>query len=133
MTIKLSSKGGSGGQPAIRTLSGLKTIAAGASGTILSLTPPAGQRAAITALTCDSLVGNIDIEIGGNPIVTGLTLAASAQTIADRYCLNSITQSTTGSVRETYPIWGGIDETIEIKVSTGSTANIIRYSYQFGE
>ena len=108
------------------------TISVGASGSIITLTPPSGERARLTSLVSNRTDNIVTVSVGGVNIISSKALGRdSANTnlfiIASggsQFYLNS----SNGLIRE---IMGGVDEQI-IVIRSGLTTANIRYAYQFG-
>ncbi len=118
-------------------ISGAKEITAGASGAILTLTPPSGERVRLDVLTVVANEQDMAIKSNGNTIIEGeVNRTPGASAVEERYSLatvggNDITQS-----NQAVGIRGGqvfaTDAVVTIEKTTGSTVNTIYYSYSFG-
>ena len=73
---------GGGGAVITRAVTAYQQIASGVSGTILSITPPAGQRVILEYLQrfSNGTESNITINIAGNPIITNGNLGDASGT-----------------------------------------------------
>ena len=119
-----------------KTITAHQQIATSSSGTILSLTPPAGKRVRLEYLQrfTNGSEANIDIVVGGNNIITGGSLGDSSATpIVGNFYIGQRNNSTGAPIASTSAIVGGIDEVIEVNKTAGSTGSTILYSYKFGE
>lgn len=99
-------------------------LAPGASGVIVTLTPPAGQKVKIVAF----------FTTAGNE--TGLTFKAAGNAVATAVTVGIVTNSAVfrvggDSVNHPY-LLGETDQVITIEKDTGSTVNTLRYFYEFG-
>jgi len=137
MTIRLSSKLDSSAFTPLLT-SGLQTITSGASGTMVTLSPPSGQKVRLTALgmVATTTETGITVQVNSVDAVDSKVLVGTNATTANGFLIapgipNGIGASEVGSAYP--PIVGGIDEDITIIKDTGSTAADIIYGYQFGE
>lgn len=130
MALNVSSLAG-GGTPSerFRSSSGI-SIPTGSSGTLISLTPPSGQRVRLSILwtSASNLESGITVTVGGNVVVSGGTLDddnaganGNAFTVGPR----------TSNGRP--PMLGAIDEVIEVIKDSGTTGTSIEYAYEFVE
>ena len=107
------------------------TISVGVSGSIITLTPPSGERARLTSLVSNRTDNVVTVSVGGVNVIskalgtdaanTNLFIIASGGT-------QTYLNSNNGLIRE---IMGGVNEQIIVTRSGLTTANI-RYAYQFG-
>ena len=128
--------GSGGGDLNPSFFSGPLQIASGSTGTLLTLTAPAGKLVRLTGLACDaSDEANISIVRDGVTVVTALTLAtASGTSVVGEFVVGSGMSSTptsAGSGCAILPFVQG--SVIVISKSGGSTASIINYSYVYGD
>lgn len=130
----LFSSGGGGGVfvPSSSIGFGLEIAAGQAAGTILTITPPAGERVRLTGLFGVANVASIAIVVGGTQIITGNLFNSIA---TNQYCVgisggNNI--ANTQAVATIPNVFGGTDEVITIVNSGVNTASVIIYSYEFG-
>jgi hypothetical protein len=127
MSELLSSITGGGGGFIAKFASPLVSVASGSTGTIATITPPAGQKVRLTAIAASVLQINLTtITIGGSDVVTSVLLDVSGGlgNQANEFYIGF------GSPNQVY-IDGDIDEAIEIKTNVATTSNTI-YTYQFG-
>lgn len=109
--------------------SGGLQIAAGASGTILTLTPPLGMRVRLVGLNSTGEAG-ISVTADGNPVVTNLSL--NNGTGVGGFAVGKATSSpSTGQAA----LLDFIDAKSSIAITkvSGSTSVPILYSYAYGE
>ena len=118
--------GGSGGFVS-KFISGELLVSSGASGTIITLTPPAGQRVLLTRLGASADESGITLAINGDNVVSSLTLAGEGTAVG----VGEFIIGAYGTGSEP-PILGKTDEAITVIKDTGTTANNISYNYQFG-
>ena len=117
---------------ATKFISGTTLISSGSSGTLLTITPPSGQKVRITYLTMATVTTqpNINLRIGGVNVATGITLRhrdggfdngdANFFKIGGRDAPLSYLE-------------GESDEAIDIVLTTGTTAAEIQVMYMYGE
>ena len=108
------------------------TISAGASGSIITLTPPSGERARLTSLVSNRTDNIVTVSVGGVNIISSKALGTDAANtnlfiIASGGSQTYLNQNN-GLIRE---IMGGVNEQI-IVIRSGSTTANIKYAYQFG-
>ena len=130
MTINLRSKGGSGGF-ITRYVSGSRIIPSGASGDVLVLTPPAGQKVRLTSLGAvgtDCL--DMTLKVGGETVVTSSPVAFDGITIGS-FGTGRLPVVNTPNVTADFN--GAINESITLTRVNGNTNSDIFYQYQFGE
>ena len=129
--VKLSTVAG-GITGNIKFFSGsIATVAPGASGAIITLTPPSGERIVLTCLaTTGSAEGGVTVNVNGSPVITSKDLDSDTTTALDRFNVgagsNGSVFSYPGTLKE---IVGGIDEVITVVKDTGNTTRTIAYSY----
>lgn len=113
--------------------SGSLGISNGGSGTVITITPPAGKRVKLTSLTVDNdTLAEVDMEIQVNnvSIVSGtLDINLSDGKFVVSYGATGGVSST-GSIQE---LIGGIDEVFLIRKTSGSMVRGVDYSYETGE
>lgn len=115
-------------------LSGTQEVSIGASGAIITLTPPTDERVLLSSLL-NASVNETDIKltVGADDLITN-TLNYSNSTVGKF----AVGQGGAGTVNEantagTYPeIMGGVNEVIVVTKTTGTTGAAIKYAYQFG-
>lgn len=130
--LKLVYGGGGSFKPSF--FSGRLQIASASSGTLLTLTPPAGKKVRLTGLivTPTGSEANISITADGNAVITNLTLSVGTNGAAGNFSVGSPWVSSTGQGAGDIPYIDGISS-IVIQKTTGSTAAAIAYSYAYGE
>ena len=124
-----------GGDFITRAASG-GTISTGATGTILTLTPPTGQRVRLTHLS-----------VTAGPAQSGISVLLGAATVIDELTLDGDTPNTTAnfSVGKYQPYAAGappmsnfpqftgkVDEALIILKNAGNTSIDLYYGYEFG-
>ena len=124
MTIKLSSKGSGFSS---KTGTSVATITTGATGTILTLTPPAGQRVKLTGLVGDSTMTSLTtILFDAVAVVTAVLLASGT---GSAIALNNFKIGFTDPNQDV--IIGGVDAELTITTNV-ATSHDIHYTYQYG-
>lgn len=127
---------GGGGAVLTRAVTAYQQIASGVSGTILTLTPPAGQRVILEYLLrfSNGTESNITINLGGEPIITNGNLGdASGTPVVGNFYIGDRTTVAGNINASTSPVIGGVNETLEVIKTSGTTGSIIAYSYKFGD
>jgi len=137
MTINTGFLGGGGGSFTPSVTSGIVILSSGASGDIVTLTPPSGEAVKLLNLSTDSASKEtvISVRISGVDAVTSKTLVGADSGLANEFFIGSGLNSNTSAdeqAAQVPPIQGGIDEVITIVKDTGSTGTTIHYGYQFG-
>ena len=125
MTIKLSSFGGGGVFMPKFASSGLQ-VSSGSTGTLVTLTPPAGQRVRLFQLIgAGTMTSFTTITIGGATVVNALRLsnAASTSIPVPFYLI--------GGQSSAQSLTGELDEVLIISTDV-ATSHTINYAYQFG-
>lgn len=111
-----------------RLVSGTLTIAAGASGTILTITPTSSlRRVRLTFLgMATSPEPGVTVRVAGNDVVDSKTLAAAAATQVNdgQFAVGIAEQGATLFIQ------GALGETIEVVKDSGSTGNALLYGYE---
>lgn len=107
--------------------SGALTIASGATGTVITLTAPAGKRVRLTSLSGNDSTFTVNAD--GSAVITSIALSVAGQSGF------AVGKHTSASVS---PQAGLIDyieafNTITVVKSAGNTANAINYSYAYGD
>ncbi len=138
MTIKLNDFGGSGASFIPTYHSGLQEIAVGQSGTILTLTPPTGERVRMTMFSPEygRTVEDLQLNLDGSQICVGDCTSECVAT--GDWCV-----SAPGAANDTPQngffsgyipgLMGGVDEVITVVVTGVDTAQLLYYGYQTGE
>lgn len=123
--------GGGGALFTTKFISGSLSVSSGASGDVITLTPPLGQRVRITGLTSSSSETNVSITAAGVQIISSVLLSAST-TSTGIFSVGAIrTQS--DSCSDIPFLDFGVDEEVKFIKNSGNTTSVIYYSYQFGE
>jgi hypothetical protein len=107
------------------------TVASGTSGTLITLTPPSGQRAMLEFLVTSAFPGEpaITVNSGVNVLISGGTLDDNAGAL-DPGAFSVGVRS--GAAGDRGPIFGEIDEVITVVKDAGSTATALNYSFRYG-
>lgn len=101
-------------------------VASGASGDVIVLTPPEGERVKLRQLRFASAnFEPIDVEINGKVVITG-DLSDTAPNNIGKYIIND---AVNGGISH---IFGGVNDVIKVVKPSGSTSQTIVYMYQFG-
>lgn len=120
--------GGGGGGFVTKFASPLILVAAGATGTFATITPPSGQKVRLTMLSATSAAQSnlTTITVGGVDVVSAVNLEGeNNQTNAANEFKIGLSNG-----NQMY-IEGDIDEVVELKTDVALSNNTI-YSYQFG-
>lgn len=129
---------GSGGSFKPTFFSGVQQIAAASSGTLLTLTAPAGKKVRLLSLSCatGAAESNITVMAEGASVLTAQTLQGAPTTTVGAFSVGQYyggNGGSTSSINNTsIPFLESIS-TIVVTKTTGSTATIIYYSYAYGE
>ena len=122
-----SSAGGGGFTPKFG--SGIIVIAASATGTILTLTPPSGQKVKLTNLAAQSVTqtNKLTILFAGVAVVTAVLLEVTSgnANTTDAYMMGR-------QISVSDPLTGAVDEALTITTDIATTNGTV-YAYQFGE
>ena len=123
-----------GGVTSNKSYTGALSIAAGASGTYITIPAVTGQRARLDLLATQT--GNdtgTTIQVNGVDVITSLNLKDSGTNVVGDFNIGAAVGSLT--VRQhagTLPyILAGVNESITVIKDTGSTAQIQWYSYSY--
>lgn len=112
--------------------SGSLSVASGATGTILSITAPAGKKVRLTALLVDTgTEANIQVSTDTGIVIGPLVLQPTSDGAADgRFVVGPNSAATRPTAGIDY-----IESTSSIIVekTSGATANTIRYAYAYGD
>lgn len=124
---------GSGGNIKASFLSGGLSISPGSSGVLLTITPPAGKLAILTALVVPSgsAEPNIKITANGSTVYTG-GIAGIAQGSGASIGYSMGAGVGNGAPNVVFPPLISTTS-IVIEKTTGSTVSTLYYSYMFGE
>lgn len=125
---KLSQVIGGNGGFLPKFASGMINVPPGATGTYITLTPPAGQRVRLTGFGAQTLQTNLTtISIGGNPVATDVLIEATSGNV------NGINEFLIGWGNAVHPyLDGDTDQAMEISTNV-ATSSAINYTYEFGE
>lgn len=129
--LKLIYSGGGSFKPTF--FSGTLQVNAGATGTILTITPPAGKKVRLIGLCCSTgTEANITVSTDTGIVVGPLTLAVASGSSVGQFVVAS-NLSIGGA-----PSTNGIPyieslSALTIAKTSGSTTNPILYSYAFGD
>lgn len=132
--VNLSTIIGAGGDFIPRETSGNQSIAASTSGDLATLTPPSGQRVRLNGLIAATATNEtgITVLVGSTEVINSKAITNSADNATNSlFILNGSPTSVQANCVP--PLLGKVDEVIKIQKDTGSTANILFYSFQFGE
>ena len=99
----------------------IETIAAGATGTYRTLTPPSGQKIKLTYLTCTTIQTNLTtLTIGGVDVVDSVLLTTG---------FGSNTSNHWAILQGANEVIGDVDEIVEFKTNV-ATSSDIHFMYQ---
>lgn len=112
-------------------------VSIGASGTLVTLTPPVGQRVRLTHLSTTSAVTQVNITVRFDAIdlVTAKSIKGDSPQGPTEFSIGSYQAYTAGlppSGNHKY-ITGKIDEVLYIILTTATTTAELYYAYEFGE
>ena len=111
-------------------------IGAGASGDILTVTPPPGQRVRITHLSTSTsgIVTNATLSFDSLDILSSVSISGGAPNSALRYSIGNYQSYAAGNppVGNHAYITGKTNEVFKVK-SGVTTTTILYYAYEFGE
>lgn len=118
--------------------SGTTILNSGASGNIITLTPPAGERVRLTALSTLGAVQEADItvQVAGVDAVTSKELGGSNLSVANRFIISNVGDPDIGTADLAGvfpPITGKTDVVITVVKDSGSTIQALNYGFQFGK
>ena len=123
----LSSVTGGGSGFTAKTATGGILVSSGATGTLFTLTPPAGEKVRLTQLISTATMTSLTtVTIGGSAVVTAKKLVASTVsflTVSDNW---GISGEMSNNV-----IFGDVDEAVVVTTDIATSHNIY-YSYEFG-
>ena len=135
MSEKLSTIVGKENDFATRLMDG-GSIATGVTGTILTLTPPSGQRVRLTHLstTAGTSQSGVSVLFAAETVVSEDVIDGDVPS-AGSVSVGSYQDYTAGApTRGNYLFWtGGANEVLTIVKNAGNTSQTIYYGYQFGE
>ena len=135
MTIKLITKGGSG--DFVTRFMGSGSASIGASGDVITLTPPSGQRVRLTHLSNEVGVNETvmsiflgALDVTGSVAINGADPTGSGVVSIGSYAAYLQAQPPSGNVRY---ITGKVDEVLTVKKNSGTLVGTLYYGYEFGE
>ena len=135
MSESLSSIVKSGGD-FITRFAGGGTISSGNTGTLVTLTPPAGQRVRLTHLSTTEGVeqAGISVLIGSETIIDKLDLNGARPLNATKFSVGSYQPYpiSTPPVTNYHQFTGKVGEALVILKNAGNTVPILYYGYEFG-
>ena len=135
MTIEVGAA--AGGEFVPRFSSGAQNIVTSSSGTLVLLTPPAGQKVRLNALmsATTTVQSGITVKVGTVEVIDSKGLADFFAGTTNNFMIGEFTNTSTASGARGIipPLVGKVDEAIEVIKDSGSTTSAIGYSYQFGE
>jgi ABC-type nitrate/sulfonate/bicarbonate transport system substrate-binding protein len=125
---------GSGGGFTPSFFSGRLQIATASSGTLVTITAPAGKRVRLTGLITNPTAteSGITVIADGNPVVSGLTLTNGFVAAVGSFTVGNNFNNSPGQGSGNIDYIQG-NNTIVIQKDAGSTATAIAYSYAYGE
>ena len=139
-SISLSGLVGGGGGLVLTTILTPQSVAAGATGDIITITPPAGKRAVLLGLWSQltTTETNITVSVAASSVITG-TLAGTGTSAGGALLYKIGTAAATGNATS----FGGptvdmivaplADQVITVNKSGGNTANQITYIAAYGD
>jgi hypothetical protein len=120
-------------------VSGQLSLASGASGDIITLTPPSGKRVRLDMLNSNTGESGLTVTVSGNVVINSLNLAGSAAALST----GDFRVGLTGAPGTSEPrgndssvlnlVTSNSNDTIVIAKDTGSTTSTITYSYSYGD
>jgi hypothetical protein len=130
--LKLIYGGGGSFRPTF--FSGSLTILSGASGTLLTITPPVGKKVRLVSLSSAVATSeaNIQITVDGSIVVGPLNLSSSLPAGAGQFCVGSVSGPSGAINNVSIDYLEGISS-IVITKTTGSTSNALSYSFAYGD
>ena len=135
MSVTLSSVFPSGGDFITRSASG-GSISSGNTGTLVTLTPPSGQRVRLTHLstTSGSTQAGISVAVGSNTLINALTVSGGTPNAASRFSLGNFQPYAAGDppFGNYKQFTGKVGEALTIVKNAGNTSQTIYYGYEFG-
>jgi len=128
MSELLSSITGGGGGFVSKFASSVVIVSSGATGTYATLTPPAGQKVKLTALSSQSgtQTNLTTVAVGGVDVATAFILIAPS---GEPSLTNQLMIGYANPNQE--PIIGAVGEAIELKTNVSTSSGTV-YAYQFG-
>lgn len=124
---------GGGGSFTPTFFSGTLQVAAGASGTLLTITPPAGKKVRLMGLCCaTNTEANITVSTDTGVVVGPLTLSIGSGSSIGHFAVASNLSIGGAPSTNGIPYIDSLSALI-IQKTSGSTTNAINYSYAFGD
>ncbi len=123
--------GGGGGGFTTKTIGVYSSVGAGASGQLILLTPPSGQKVMLTTLSVSGSIQEplITVNVGGVPVISGGTLDDADLSAG----IGSFSVGPRAGGQGDQPVLiGGFNEAIEVVKDSGNTVATVFYSYRFG-
>ena len=126
----------SAGRDFITRSAGGSLISSGQTGTLLTLTPPAGQRVKLTHLSTlsGSIQSGISVIIGGSTVINALTVDGGSPNSASKFSLGRYQPYAAGDppFGNYSQFTGRTDEVLTITKNAGNTTTVLYYAYEFG-
>ena len=136
MSVKINAVMGTTGIFTARSISGGK-ILAGASGDIISLTPPVGQRVKLTHLStvAGDVESNMTVTIGTTDVTGVVAIDGNSPTGAGVITIGSYQAYPAGNPPATnfLQLTGKVNEVVKVTKNAGNTSFDVFYGYEFGE
>jgi hypothetical protein len=131
--LKLIYGGGGSFRPTF--FSGAQTIAAASSGTLVTITPPAGKKARLISLgsTAGTPETNIEVSVDGAVVVGPASLNNSVPAGSGAFSVGNIPTAGSGAINNSSIEYLEGISSIVITKTSGSTAVNIYYSYAYGD
>jgi hypothetical protein len=117
-------------------IGGTFILPSGASGDIITLTPPAGKRVRLDMLNSTNDEAGITITTTTDTVINSLTLASKVQAMAaGEFMIGESWASAgvSGGSSAPYILTKNSNDTIVISKDAGSTSQSIYYSYSYGD
>lgn len=135
MSEKLSSIVKTGGDFITRAVNG-GSIASGVTGTILTLTPPSGQRVRLTHLSTTAAANQVGISvvIGGSTLISELDLDGDSPNTAVKFSVGNYQPYGVAAPPMTNysQFTGKTNEVLTILKNAGNTTVTVYYGYEYG-
>lgn len=117
--------------------SGSLQVAIGASGNVITITPPAGMRARLTGLAAANVENDISVIKGSTKVVDNKILSniGNNSQLGLFMVGDGMASGGTGGTGTQIlsSVTGEIDEVITVVKEAGVTDNIVRYSFAYGD
>lgn len=131
-SVTLSSLIGGAGVSEVSFYSGSLQIPSGSSGNLVVITPPSGKRVVLNTL-CGGVEAGITVSgssVGG--VITSLTMSVATFAVGTFQIAAGSSTTTINNNGYIDQLVFGINEAVTITKDTGSTANVLYYSYAYG-